>query len=111
MATRNISRPGETPVHEDWIEKDLDGGGTIQLQYRDPDWTVPEPETDEEIAIYNKHLAENARVWRNQQLAETDLIAQTLDYPNRDAYITFRQELRDWPSTDDFPATKPTLGS
>ena len=109
MATRNISRPGETPAHEDWIEKDLDGGGTVQLQYRDPDWTEPEPETDEEIAIRDKYLAEDAKLWRDRELAETDLMAQTPDFPNRDAYLTYRTKLRDWPSTDDFPATKPTL--
>jgi len=46
--------------------------------------------------------------WRNLELARTDNIAQTPDYPNRDAWITYRQELRDWPSTADFPNTKPT---
>jgi hypothetical protein len=30
------------------------------------------------------------------------------DYPNRDAWITYRQELRDWTDTDNFPNTKPT---
>ena len=111
MATRNISRPDEALAHEDWIEEDLDGGGTIQYQYRDPAWTPPEPETDEEIALRDKDLAEIGREWRDRELAETDLAAQTPDYPNRDAYLTYRQELRDWPSTGDFPDTKPTLGS
>ncbi len=49
--------------------------------------------------------------WRDQELKETDWIAQIPDYPNRDAYLTYRQELRDWPSTDEFPDTRPTLGS
>ena len=49
--------------------------------------------------------------WRDQELKETDWIAQIPDYPNRDAYLTYRQELRDWPSTDEFPDTLPTLGS
>jgi len=48
------------------------------------------------------------RIWRNNELVSADFIAQTPDYPNRDAWITYRQELRDWPSTADFPETKPT---
>jgi len=48
------------------------------------------------------------RIWRNNELVSTDNIAQTPDYPNRDAWLTYRQELRDWPSTADFPNTKPT---
>jgi len=51
---------------------------------------------------------EEANRWRNDELMSTDNIAQTPDYPNRDAWITYRQELRDWPSTADFPNTKPT---
>lgn len=51
---------------------------------------------------------EDAKRWRNSELKATDNIAQIPDYPNRDAWITYRQELRDWPSTSDFPETKPT---
>ena len=50
------------------------------------------------------------RAWRDQELAATDNIAQTPDFPNRDKYLTYRQALRDWPSTSDFPDKKPTLG-
>ena len=53
--------------------------------------------------------ARNARVWRNDELGETDKIAQTPDWPDRDKYIAYRTKLRDWPSTSDFPDTKPTL--
>ena len=37
--------------------------------------------------------------------------AQTPDWPNRDNILTYRTALRDWPSTSDFPDTRPTLGS
>ena len=50
---------------------------------------------------------DEARKWRDFELQITDIIAQTPDYPNRDAWLTYRQELRDWPSTADFPETKP----
>ena len=50
------------------------------------------------------------RMWRDEELAETDAIAQTPDFPDRDKWLTYRQALRDWPSTSDFPDTRPTLG-
>jgi len=37
-----------------------------------------------------------------------DLI--TPDWPNRDNILTYRQALRDWPSTSDFPNIRPVLG-
>ena len=52
----------------------------------------------------------SARVWRDRQLLDTDFIVPLTDHPQRDAYITYRQKLRDWPSTSDFPNTKPTVG-
>ena len=51
----------------------------------------------------------DARVWRNQELNASDWISQTPDHPERAAYLTYRTALRDWPSTSDFPDTKPTL--
>jgi hypothetical protein len=52
-----------------------------------------------------------ARTWRDSELVATDQAAQTPDWPNRDNILTYRADLRDWPSTADFPDTKPTLGS
>ena len=54
---------------------------------------------------------EEARQWRDMELSSSDQAAQTPDWPNRDNILTYRAALRDWPSTSDFPATKPTLGS
>jgi|TARA_E500000318_G_C3531092_1_gene200548 hypothetical protein len=54
---------------------------------------------------------EAARLWRNLELEATDKAAQTPDWPNRDNILTYRTALRDWPSTSDFPDTRPTLGS
>tara|TARA_R110002073_G_scaffold333334_1_gene520678 strand:- start:213 stop:512 length:300 start_codon:yes stop_codon:yes gene_type:complete len=51
-----------------------------------------------------------ARMWRDEELIATDIASQTPDWPNRDNIITYRAALRDWPSTDNFPATKPVLG-
>ena len=53
----------------------------------------------------------DARLWRDQELLRTDGLMGLSDYPNTSALTTYRQELRNWPSTDAFPDTQPTLGS
>jgi len=52
-----------------------------------------------------------ARLWRNQELEDTDFIVPLSDHPQRAAYMTYRAALRAWPSTKDFPETFPRLGS
>jgi hypothetical protein len=49
-------------------------------------------------------------MWRDSELASTDYIMPLTDHPQRDDYITYREDLRQWPSTDSFPATRPELG-
>ena len=53
---------------------------------------------------------EEARQWRNEELSSTDTASQTPDWPNRDNILLYRTALRNWPSTSDFPATRPELG-
>ena len=62
--------------------------------------------TEEEIAI---QIKEQAKEWRNFELEKTDSRSAVSDDPQHDAIIVYRQALRDWPSTSDFPDTKPTL--
>lgn len=50
-----------------------------------------------------------AKTWRNKKLAETDWIVQTTDHPQIESYKIYRQKLRDWPTTQDFPLTIPQL--
>ena len=52
---------------------------------------------------------EKATAWRDGELTATDWIIPTTDHPQHAAYIVYRQALRDWPATDDFPTTKPTI--
>jgi hypothetical protein len=49
--------------------------------------------------------------WRDDELKNSDWIVPTSDHPQHTAYITYRAALRAWPSTSDFPDTKPVLGS
>jgi hypothetical protein len=48
-------------------------------------------------------------MWRDGELSSSDFIVPLSDHPQRDAYITYREALRQWPSTEDFPATRPEL--
>ena len=52
-----------------------------------------------------------ARKWRDEELLRTDVAATVSDFPNAEAVIAYRQLLRDWPASADFPDTKPTMGS
>jgi len=51
-----------------------------------------------------------ARQWRNVELERTDDVVAILDHPTRDSLLAYRILLRNWPSTSDFPATRPVIG-
>lgn len=53
-------------------------------------------------------LAYEAKLWRDDELKATDYISMISDYPNKDEYIAYRQDLRDWPSSQNFPSSHPT---
>jgi len=80
---------------EDAIKKAISEGDTYEA-------VVPPEPTEEQIKFA-------ARLWRDNALAATDWVIPISDHPQRDAYIALRQKLRQWPSTDSFPETKPTL--
>ncbi len=54
---------------------------------------------------------ETAREWRDSELVRTDALSVLTDHPQKTQIAAYRTALRDWPSTDAFPDTKPTLGS
>jgi hypothetical protein len=54
---------------------------------------------------------QEARIWRDDELRGSDWVVPLSDHPQHTAYITYRAALRAWPSTSDFPDTKPVLGS
>ena len=46
--------------------------------------------------------------WRDSELQASDFIVPLTDHPQHAAYMTFRQELRDYPAQSDFPnGTRP----
>ena len=87
-ATRN-----ENPSHMDLLQQTYDNGTVIKKHF-----------------IVEEIIPETtiARQWRDNELQSTDYIVPLTDHPDHAATITYRQELRDWPSTDAFPDTKPT---
>ena len=65
------------------------------------EWVAPTP--------VEPTAEETARQWRDMELMHTDYIVSLSDHPQRDAHIAYRESLRQWPSTDSFPATKPEI--
>ena len=55
-----------------------------------------------------EELEAEGKIWRDFELKRTDFIVPLTDFPNYAAWMTYRQELRDWTTTSDFPDTKPT---
>ena len=61
-------------------------------------------------AVAEPTAKELAREWRDFELMSSDYIVPLSDHPQHAAYIPYRAALRDWPSTSDFPDTKPAMG-
>ena len=62
------------------------------------------------FAFTQAQIEEQGRAWRNRELSRTDTLMLLPDYPGKEALTVYRQALRDWPSTDTFPDTRPVLG-
>lgn len=60
---------------------------------------------EEEITLTKE---EEEKLWRDFELNLTDYIVPIIDHPQHAAYMTYRQELRDYPLQSDFPnGTRP----
>jgi hypothetical protein len=96
-----------------YVIKDSDGNAVNRIiasrAFVEANFEHWEPETTPELTA--DEIAEEARSWRNVELQRTDSLMLLPDYPGKEALTTYRQALRDWPSTADFPDTKPVLGS
>jgi hypothetical protein len=55
-------------------------------------------------------VEEVEKEWRNSELKRTDWIVPVTDHSQHADYMAYREALRDWPATPDFPDTRPTLG-
>lgn len=88
-------------------EEDIAGFGFHSYEI-DTDDAV-DVDLDVDLDVETRTESEVALEWRNLELSLTDNASQTPDWPNRDAIMAYRTALRDWPSTEDFPATKPEM--
>ena len=91
-----------------------DSNGDTNFIEADEAYVIANYESYTEVSFPNLEIvpenATSARAWRDQELKDTDWIAQTPDHPQRDDYLAYRVKLRDWPAdSDNFPATRPTL--
>jgi hypothetical protein len=91
------SNRSDNPQDGDFIQYTYSNGNVLKKHYK----AVP-AETQEDIDNL-------ARLWRNDELASTDCIVPLTDHPDHAATLAYRAALRDWPTTSDFPDTKPTL--
>ena len=92
----NITNPGAQPVEGDILEHTYENGVVVKKQFNNP--------------FVHEETPESARSWRDGELMKTDWIVPVSDHPQRAAYMTYRTALRNWPTTGDFPATKPVIG-
>ena len=99
----------ENPIYYligDVIKFTYHNGATINKTITEENVMVDHP-TKEEIKVAT--LAIEAKRWRDQELKNTDTLSLLADHPNNTNILLYRQELRDWPNTSEFPLTKPTL--
>jgi len=87
------------------IEDDASIGKGHTYNTEDGTFTAPEAETDPTLSL--EEFQEFQIGWRNRELTFTDSIVPVTDLPDHASWMTYRQNLRDWPSTDDFPNDRP----
>ena len=98
MEILNLTRSGEQPQTGDKSRKVFANGSYEESFYVDL--------SKKAIGVVEL----NGREWRDAELKQTDWIVPVTDHPQHAAYLAYRQALRDWPATPDFPDTRPTLG-
>lgn len=73
---------------------------TVGYMYDNGVFTAPIKTLEEKTA--------EEKEWRNIELKESDFVVPLTDHPQHTAYMNYRQELRDYPSQQDFPnGTRP----
>lgn len=92
MEIINLTNPDKEPVDGDKI---LKRQGDLEIEYT--------------FASDKQSKEEKARLWRDEELMRSDGIMSISDHSQLAAYTAYRKKLRDWPSTSDFPDTKPEL--
>ena len=62
-----------------------------------------DPFTKLSLEEQNEIKSNQERKWRDRELKKSDWIVPLTDHPQHEEYLTYRQELRDYPQQADFP--------
>ena len=93
-------------VTKDGVTKDFATLEDAKKEFPDSEYKVITSETPEaKQSIAEAEVSE--RAWRDAELAKTDTIVDASDYPNKTNMVAYRKELRDWPSTSEWPDKPP----
>jgi len=98
------SSRNDNPTSGDFIKITYANGNIEKKHF----WEQQQTEVLSEEEEIQNQLINEAKLWRKRELVKTDFIVPLTDFPNHAAWITYRQELRDWPATENFPNIKPT---
>ena len=82
----------------------------VQSQYEHYEEYVEPVAPEPTQAELDAQKESQERQWRDSELERTDTLALLPDYPQAEALLVYRQALRDWTDSEDFPNVKPTLG-
>lgn len=101
-----------------YIIKDADGAEiniiNADLDFVEANFDNFEEYTPEVPVVTEEQRIEQANAfeleWRNSELTRTDILMTVPDYPYVTELTAYRQALRDWPSSEDFPNIRPELG-
>lgn len=99
-------------MNDVWVVKDADGnvtnsGVNANEAFMEANFEYYEAYVPPENPVVSDE--QEARIWRDMELKRTDTLHLLDDYPNASNLTTYRAALRAWPSTADFPDTKPEL--
>ena len=97
MTIKNLTEPTRVTNFQDgdYLEYTNDNGMVEKKHYYIP--TIPTP-----TEILEQKTAEEKQ-WRDSELNTTDKLANIKDYPYYYATISYRENLRNYPQTVDFP--------
>ena len=93
MIVKNLTNALRTVNYQDGdlLEYDYGNGKVVRKHYYAP------------IELTAEQIADAERQWRDAELTSTDWIVSVTDHPKHTEYLSYRQELRDYPAQPDFP--------
>ena len=95
-------------VMVDGAAKDFDSLEAAKTAYPDGEYLVVTDQSPAAKAAIAAKIVRQ-REWRDSELTRTDVLSLLADHPQKTEIAAYRVKLRDWPSTSDFPLTRPTL--